>query len=114
MTGRGADFSRRDMLRLTAFAAAQAVTRGRAAEAAGPAVAGLPADEVVRRLREGNERFMKGATVSPRRGPEDFRLLAQGQWPMAVIVGCADSRVPPEILFDQGVGDSSWSAWPAM
>jgi carbonic anhydrase len=105
MTGRGADFSRRDMLRLTAFAVALAVTRGRAAQAAGPAAAGLPAEEVLRRLREGNGRFMKGATVSPRRSPEDFRLLTQGQRPMAVIVGCADSRVPPEILFDQGVGD---------
>jgi carbonic anhydrase len=105
MTDRGADFSRRDVLRLTAFAAALAVARSRAAQAAGPAAAGLPADEVLRRLREGNERFVKGATVSPRRRPEDFRLLAQGQRPMAVIVGCADSRVPPEILFDQGVGD---------
>jgi len=48
---------------------------------------------------------MKGETTSPRRSPSDFRPLAEGQRPIAVIVGCADSRVPPELLFDQGVGD---------
>ncbi len=105
MSDRGAGFSRRDVLRLTAFATALAVARSHAAQAADPVAAGLPADEVLRRLREGNGRFMKGVTASPRRSPEDFRLLAQVQRPMAVIVGCADSRVPPEILFDQGVGD---------
>jgi carbonic anhydrase len=93
------------MLRLAAFAAGLAVARGPAAQAAEPAAAGPHADEVLRRLRDGNERFVKGATVSPRRTPEDFRPLAGGQRPMAVIVGCSDSRVPPEILFDQGVGD---------
>ncbi len=48
---------------------------------------------------------MKGEAASPRRGPDDFRPLAEGQRPIAVIVGCSDSRVPPELLFDQGVGD---------
>ncbi len=105
MSDRGAGFSRRDVLRLTALAAGFAVARSPAAHAAGPGGAGPPPDEVLRRLREGNERFVKGVPVSPRRSPEDFRPLAEGQRPMAVIVGCADSRVPPEILFDQGVGD---------
>jgi carbonic anhydrase len=62
-------------------------------------------DEVLRRLLEGNKRFMRGETTAPRRNPEDFAKLAEGQTPRAVIVGCSDSRVPPEILFDQGVGD---------
>jgi carbonic anhydrase len=62
-------------------------------------------DEVLRKLLEGNGRFVKGETNNPRRKPEDFGKLAEGQTPMAVIVGCADSRVPPELLFDQGVGD---------
>lgn len=105
MTARVAALSRRDLLRGAAVAAGLAVTPGAAAWAAGPASAGPSADEVLQRLREGNERFVKGATVSPRRSPEDFRALAAGQRPLAVIVGCADSRVPPEILFDQGVGD---------
>jgi carbonic anhydrase len=65
----------------------------------------LSPEEVLAKLLEGNKRFMKGETANPRRKPEDFAKLAEGQNPMAVIVGCADSRVPPELLFDQGVGD---------
>ena len=66
---------------------------------------GLSADEVLKELMVGNERFVAGRTLNPRRTPNDFSKLAQGQTPEAVIVGCSDSRVPPEILFDQGVGD---------
>jgi len=63
------------------------------------------ADEALRDLVAGNERFAKGQPSSPRRRPEDFRALAQAQYPEAVIVSCSDSRVAPEILFDVGVGD---------
>lgn len=65
----------------------------------------LTADEALKDLLAGNERFVTGKTLNPRRSPADFSKLAPGQTPDAVIVGCADSRVPPEILFDQGVGD---------
>ena len=65
----------------------------------------LTADEALKDLLAGNERFVTGKTLNPRRSPADFSKLAPGQAPDAVIVGCADSRVPPEILFDQGVGD---------
>ena len=65
----------------------------------------LTADESLKDLLEGNERFVAGKTLNPRRSPADFSKLAPAQAPDAVIVGCADSRVPPEILFDQGVGD---------
>jgi carbonic anhydrase len=105
MMEQGVDLSRRNLLRLAAVAAGLVVVRGPAAQAASPGVDGPPADEVIRRLLEGNQRFVKGETTSPRRTPSDFRPLAEGQQPMAVIVGCADSRVSPEILFDQGVGD---------
>jgi carbonic anhydrase len=81
------------------------VLGGPATQAASPGPAGPPADEVLKRLLEGNQRFMKGEAASPRRGPDNFRPLAEGQRPIAVIVGCSDSRVPPELLFDQGVGD---------
>jgi carbonic anhydrase len=53
----------------------------------------------------GNQRFVKGELKHPRRQPEDFAPLAKGQAPLAVIVGCSDSRCLPEIAFDQGVGD---------
>ena len=63
------------------------------------------ADEELKELLAGNGRFVTGHTLNPRQRPADFSKLASGQMPNAVIVGCADSRVPPEILFDQGVGD---------
>jgi carbonic anhydrase len=63
------------------------------------------ADQALRELLAGNYRFTIGKRRSPRGRPEDFRSLANGQFPEAVIVSCADSRVAPEILFDVGVGD---------
>ncbi|MGH9357602.1 MAG: carbonic anhydrase [Terriglobia bacterium] len=63
------------------------------------------AGEALRRLLEGNERFAGDAALHPGRRPEDFLRLAGGQTPIAVILACADSRVPPEIVFDQGIGD---------
>jgi carbonic anhydrase len=65
----------------------------------------ISADETLDKLLEGNRRFVKGQPASPRRSPEDFRELAEAQYPKAVIVTCADSRVAPEILFDVAVGD---------
>jgi len=62
-------------------------------------------EEILRGLVAGNQRFASGEASGPRRRPEDFLPLAEGQTPLAVIVGCADSRVPPEVIFDQGVGD---------
>jgi carbonic anhydrase len=62
-------------------------------------------DQALRDLLNGNERFVEGQAAGPRRAPEDFRELAAAQYPEAVIVSCADSRVAPEILFDVGVGD---------
>ena len=65
----------------------------------------LTADQALRALLDGNHRFASGNRMTPRGGPEDFLALAHGQFPAAVVVSCADSRVPPEILFDVGVGD---------
>ena len=65
----------------------------------------VSADEALHQLLEGNARFVKGQPASPRRSPEDFRSLAEAQYPEAVIVSCSDSRVALEILFDVGVGD---------
>ncbi len=55
-------------------------------------------------LREGNERFL-----AARRGEQDLlrqvRETSGGQWPFAAVLGCIDSRVPAELVFDQGIGD---------
>jgi len=56
-------------------------------------------------LQEGNARFVSGELAHPKR--DFFRRAEQAehQTPFAVILGCADSRVPPEIVFDEGIGD---------
>ncbi len=60
---------------------------------------------LLERLVEGNKRFIEGKLEHPGRSPKDFLALAEGQSPPIGIVACADSRVAPEILFDQGVGE---------
>lgn len=65
----------------------------------------ITADQAIERLKAGNSRFVQGKTIHPRQSPERIREVAKGQKPYAVIVGCADSRVPNEIIFDEGLGD---------
>lgn len=62
-------------------------------------------DEALSRLIEGNKRFTQGKSIHPNQTPEKIKELSAGQKPFAVIVGCSDSRVPNEIIFDQGLGD---------
>lgn len=57
------------------------------------------------RLVAGNKRFYKGEARHPRQTLKDLREVAAGQHPFAITLGCADSRVAPELLFDQGLGD---------
>jgi carbonic anhydrase len=58
------------------------------------------------RLREGNRRFASGAVRPEPIATEARRaLLTEGQDPFAIVLGCSDSRVPAEIVFDQGLGD---------
>ena len=61
--------------------------------------------EARKRLMEGNVRFSTGKMTHPGNSPERRAEIAKGQHPFAVVVGCSDSRVPPELLFDQGLGD---------
>jgi carbonic anhydrase len=65
----------------------------------------VSADQAVRRLAEGNERFATNAVVHPDQSSEHRQELTQGQAPFAIILTCSDSRVSPELLFDQGLGD---------
>lgn len=77
------------------------------AHAAGSHGASIPVDaeEAVKRLLEGNRRYVAGKNSADHRTAKRRAEVAKGQHPFAVIVGCSDSRVPPEILFDQGMGD---------
>ena len=66
----------------------------------------IPATEALQRLREGNARFVSGErNVDILTSPSRRTELASGQEPFAIILGCSDSRVPAEIVFDQGLGD---------
>src|SRR5580704_16837309 len=66
----------------------------------------ISAREALERLREGNRRFVSGVRRSDMLASQTRRSeLAAGQEPFAVILGCSDSRVPAEIVFDQGLGD---------
>lgn len=71
----------------------------------GDHVAALGADEALKQLLEGNKRFISGHAKGPNRTAARRAELATGQHPIAVVVSCSDSRVPPELLFDQGFGD---------
>ncbi|MBS0606672.1 MAG: carbonic anhydrase [Parachlamydiales bacterium] len=62
-------------------------------------------DAALQRLMEGNKRFTSGQPIHKNLGLEGLSALKEGQEPFAIIVGCSDSRVPPEIVFDQGLGD---------
>ncbi len=72
--------------------------------AAQPVADDLTPDEVLAKLVEGNKRFAGGETKLSPRTPADFARDVEGQAPPAIILSCADSRVPPEFVFDQPVG----------
>jgi carbonic anhydrase len=100
--------SRRDFLRYSGLASAMVGAGGLALSTTGRVAArsaDTKPDAALEKLLEGNKRFVEGNLANPRRTPKDFAALAEGQKPVVAIVGCADSRVPPEVIFDQGVGD---------
>ena len=95
---------RRSLLKLGGFSLISAVlsqvptARAIAAPNIAPAVA-------YKTLMAGNQRFVRGLLTGPHRSADRRTELAQGQRPIATILSCADSRVPAELLFDQGLGD---------
>ncbi|MBU6283126.1 carbonic anhydrase [bacterium] len=101
--------SRREVLSGAAALAAAIASRGAGlapstAWAAEPAAAGISPDEALRMLAEGNARYVSGA-IQHKDFSASREALAQKQSPHTVVLGCADSRVPPELAFDQGRGD---------
>lgn len=65
----------------------------------------VTAEEALKRLEEGNKRYVEGALAHPHQDGGRRTEVAGGQAPFAIVLGCADSRVSPEVLFDQGLGD---------
>lgn len=78
------------------------VPRADASEAA----SAVTADEALKDLMEGNKRFVENRmTCLGGCGPSVREKLARGQRPYAVVLSCSDSRVPPELVFDKGLGE---------
>lgn len=57
------------------------------------------------KLINGNIRFVKGKSIHPDENLARIKSLKKGQNPFAIVVSCSDSRIPPELIFDQGLGD---------
>lgn len=62
-------------------------------------------NEALQRLIDGNNRFIQQKRTYPDQSLERLQLVAKAQYPFAAILGCADSRVPTELIFDQGIGN---------
>ena len=87
------------------LAVALAICLPAACLAAEPQATPLAASQALERLMEGNARYVAGEAQYPNQSSVRRAMVSQGQSPIAVIVGCSDSRVPPEIVFDRGIGD---------
>ncbi|MFI9237878.1 carbonic anhydrase [Streptomyces sp. NPDC053079] len=70
-----------------------------------PAPRPTTAKDAFARLMDGNKRWVNGNLQHPDRDPTRRELVAQSQEPYGVVLSCIDSRVPPELLFDTGLGD---------
>jgi methyl-accepting chemotaxis protein/carbonic anhydrase len=66
----------------------------------------ISSDEALARLKEGNSRYVAGKPIHPNQDAARRAVVAKGQTPFATVLSCADSRVPVELLFDQGIGDT--------
>ena len=96
--------SRRDFLGLGAGAAAATLLLDTLPLASRALAATGEADPLTR-LMAGNRRFVASKLTHPNQGAPRRTAVASKQQPFAAILGCADSRVPPEVVFDQGIGD---------
>jgi carbonic anhydrase len=67
--------------------------------------AGSTGDEALQKLMDGNKRYVSGQLIKKDLGDTKRKELLKGQKPFATVITCSDSRVPPELLFDQGLGD---------
>ncbi|MGH9357217.1 MAG: carbonic anhydrase [Terriglobia bacterium] len=66
---------------------------------------GMSAQQALKKLETGNQRYVAGRMSNPNQTPECRARVAKGQHPFAIVLSCSDSRVPPEVIFDRGLGD---------
>ena len=105
-THRNGGVNRRRLMASFGAAGLIASVPARRAYAADPvAKTDLTPDQALQLLRDGNERFMTDAPFRNQQGRERRVQIARGQSPFCVLVGCSDSRVPPELLFGRGLGE---------
>jgi carbonic anhydrase len=109
---RQTNVSRRNLLKLSAGAiGAGVLTAGVGSNLLAPETASaqkkkdITPDDALQTLLDGNDRFVKVRRRNPNQNQSRLREVAKGQNPFASILGCADSRVPSEMVFDQGLGD---------
>jgi carbonic anhydrase len=91
-------------LALVATLSGFSLVYGAAAHASADSPAVAP-DAALARLLAGNQRFVAGTATHPHQSAAHRASLAEGQKPFAIVLTCADSRVAPELYFDQGLGD---------
>lgn len=99
---------RRDFLKLGAIGALSLLAAANdwfQAEAEAAELPSLSPDEALQKLLDGNQRFAQHHPNYPDQTELRVREVAQAQHPFATVLSCADSRVPVEIVFDQGIGD---------
>lgn len=103
---------RRDFLKLGVtgalgmmIAGGDLLLRVEKAQAATPTQPSLDADAALQKLMAGNQRFVEHQPQYPDQSASRLQEVAQAQHPFATVLSCADSRVPAEIIFDQGIGD---------
>ncbi len=87
---------------LAIAATSLSTTRVVFAKVAGPT---MSAQQALQLLLEGNQRFVAGKMEHPGQTPARRTEVAKGQHPFASVLACSDSRTPPEIIFDRGLGD---------
>lgn len=101
--------SRRKLIKLAgagAIATGLGVKLSNSATATAPQAIDRPnADQALKFLTEGNQRYVKHKQTHPDESALRLQQVAKAQTPFATVLSCSDSRVPPELLFDQGLGD---------
>ena len=88
-----------------AFTAASSLVAGEKHAAAKHEDHGVAPDAAILKLTSGNNRMVSGKLSHPHENAAWRTEVAKGQHPFAIVVSCSDSRVPPELVFDQGLGD---------